>query len=62
MPENWTYAEVRWSTEDIKELKPEWTDEQALDFLVKHEDDIQVAMMNRGRAMIEFLLNHEEKE
>jgi len=56
------YADVSWSVSDVQDLKPEWTEEQCVDFLVKHEDDIQVSMINRSRAMIEFLLNHKEKE
>lgn len=62
MPENWTFAEVRWSTEDIKELKSEWTDEQAMDFLSRNENDIQEAMIQRGWDAIEELLHYEEKE
>jgi len=47
------YAVVRWETKDIHahreeaELLP-WTDEQANDWLLEHEDTIQDLMITRG--------------
>lgn len=57
-----TYAEVAWSVSDVQDLKPEWTNEQAIDFLSRNESDIQEAMIQRGWNAIEDLLHYEEKE
>lgn len=62
MIKDWTYAEVRWSSEDIQELKPEWTDEQALGFLIRNESHLQEAMIHHGWDVIKDLLHYEEKE
>lgn len=56
------YAEVAWKIDDIKELKPDWSDEQCMDFLYQNEDLIQEAMIQRGWNAIEDLLSYEETE
>ena len=48
-----TYAEVAWQTNDIHEHRKElelnpWTEEEANDWLLEHEDTIQGLMITRG--------------
>ena len=54
------YAEVAWRIADVQGLRENWTDEQAADFLYKHESDIQEAMIQRGWQAIEDLLLYED--
>ena len=42
------HAEVSWCAEDILTLRPGWTAKQCTDFLMRQEDDIQCAMIERG--------------
>ena len=51
-----TYAHVTWSVEDIATLRPEWSDEKAMSFLVDNEQYIQEAMVQAGWDAIESLL------
>ena len=48
-----TYAIVQWYTEDIHEHRKEiglnsWTEEEANDWLLEHEDTLQSLMITRG--------------
>jgi hypothetical protein len=51
-----TFAQVTWSTEDILELKPDWTEKQARAFLVHNEKYIIDGMVRCGWEVLEHLL------
>ena len=55
------YASVSWCAEDIKTLRPDWTDERRAEFLEDSEDAMQSAMIEQGWAAIESLLPPKEK-
>lgn len=54
------FAKVVWVAEDVKSLRPDWSDEECTDFLVEEEKYIQSAMVEKGWQVIEDLLeqNH----
>jgi len=54
------YAKVAWQVGDIQELKPDWTDDQCLEFLINNQRHIQDAMIQQGWVAIETLLSMEE--
>lgn len=54
------HAEVSWCAEDIKTLRPDWSDKKCNEFLMDNEDDIQCAMIERGWDAISDLLRWEE--
>jgi hypothetical protein len=56
------YAEVSWCAEDIKTLRPDWTDEQCVEFLEENEDAIQVGMIARGWYELEDIIKRKESE
>ena len=51
-----TYAEIKWTVEDVLTLKPEWTEEEAEDFLDSNERRIQDATIEHGWVVIESLM------
>ena len=53
------FAKVVWVAEDVKSLRPDWSDEDCTDFLVKEENHIQSAMVEKGWQVIEDLLDKE---
>jgi hypothetical protein len=50
------FARVVWAVEDVKERKPDWSDERCQKFLDHNEDAIQFAMIKTGGDEIERLL------
>jgi len=54
------HAEVSWCAEDIKELRPDWSDKQCNEFLMDNEDEIQCRMIEEGWEAIKDLLPREE--
>lgn len=54
------YAKVSWNTVDILDLKPNWTEDQAEEFLSNNEHHIQDAMVQAGWEAIDTLLSMEE--
>jgi hypothetical protein len=56
------YASVSWCAEDIKKLRPDWSDEQCVEFLEENEDAIQVGMIERGWYELEDIINRKESE
>ena len=57
------YAVVRWTVEDIHEMRKnrgdsEWTDEEAEDFFGVIEDEVQDRMTEIGYEMIDLLMNN----
>ena len=50
------FASVSWSIEDIKSVKPDWTDEQCETFLRYEEDEIQSKMIQSGWETIKAIL------
>lgn len=56
------HAEVSWCAEDIKTLRPDWSDEKCNEFLMDNEDNIQCSMIEHGWTAIESLLPPKESE
>ena len=56
------YAEVSWCSVDIRELRPDWSDERCDQFLDEYESHIQSQMIERGWYAIESLLQEEDNE
>jgi hypothetical protein len=56
------HAVVAWRAEDVKTLRPEWTDDECNDFLMRNEEDIQCAMIERGWDAIRDLLIWEDHD
>ena len=55
-------ASVSWCADDIQTMRPEWTVQQCLDFLVDNGRYIQDAMVQSGWDAIESLLPPRERE
>jgi len=47
------YAQVYWTADDVRELRPDWTDEQCEELLARIEDRLQSMMIQRGWDIIE---------
>lgn len=56
------YAEVSWCAEDIKKLRPDWTDERCVEFLEENEDAIQCGMIERGWYELEDIIKRKESK
>ena len=50
------FVDVAWGPEDVRTLAPTLTDEQAADFLCRHEKHIQDRLTELGWGVIEDLL------
>jgi hypothetical protein len=50
------HAAVAWQIGDIKSLRPEWSDEQCVEFMRENAKHIQDAMVQAGCTAIESLL------
>lgn len=55
------YAEVKWGTEDILYLRPNWTHKQAESFLSKHEGYLAGMISAEGFSVLRKLLGREEE-
>ena len=55
-------AAVSWCADDIQTMRPEWTVQKCLDFLVENGRYIQDAMVRSGWDVIESLLPPRERE
>jgi len=53
------YAMTRWHPEDVQALKPEWSTEQAVDFLQRNESKIQDRLVELGWEVLETLISME---
>lgn len=51
------YCNISWSIKDIKALRPEWTDEEAEDFLANNEERFMDLMIQRGWEIIESFID-----
>jgi hypothetical protein len=60
MAEHKKYAQVTWCAEDIQTIRPEWTDEQAEEWLASNEKYIQSRMIEVGWEVIETLIGEDE--
>jgi hypothetical protein len=61
------YAVARWSVDDVHEYRsdnemPEWTDDQASDFLAGAEGNIQDRMIEAGWEALETLIRMAEED
>lgn len=55
------YATVRWTAEDVLNLRTNWTEEQAEDWLSNNEKYIQSRLIELGWEVIETLLPDEDE-
>jgi len=53
---------ITWGVDDIKCLKPNWTDEQCIDFLEEIEDNLRDRSIEFGWECINILLSENENE
>jgi hypothetical protein len=51
------YCTVSWCVADVLELRPEWTNEQAEDFLASNENRLQEMMIQRGWEILESFID-----
>lgn len=51
------FAVVKWRIADIKELRPNWTDEKCIAFLEEIESNLQDRMIERGWDVIDTLIS-----
>lgn len=56
------YANVEWAVEDILDLRPEWTEETAEDFLIRNQSYIRDNLVKSGWEVIEELIHQEHYE
>ncbi len=56
-----SYASVSWHIEDIQDLRPEWTDQQAEEWLRNNEKHIRHRLVELGWEVIEDLLPLRQK-
>lgn len=49
------FAEVGWCVIDIRDSFPEFTREQAVDFLIRHEDAIRTEMIQAAANLMQQL-------
>jgi hypothetical protein len=59
MTEHEKYAQVTWCAGDIQTIRPDWTDEQAEDWLASNEKYIQSRMIEVGWEVIETLIGED---
>jgi hypothetical protein len=50
------YAKVVWTAEDVKTLKPDWTDEQATEWLAVNQKHIQERLVEMGWEVMNALM------
>lgn len=50
------YAEVRWTIEDVKAVRPQMTDDECHDWLVNNEKYIRDRLVELGHEVIEDLM------
>lgn len=51
------FAVVKWRIADIKELRPEWSDDQCIAFLDEIEGNLQDRMIERGWDVIDTMIS-----
>jgi hypothetical protein len=56
-----SFAEVKWTVEDVKTLRPYWTDEQCVDFFQQNERHIKDRLVELGWDVIGCLLPPHDK-
>jgi hypothetical protein len=54
------WATVEWLPEDIKTLKPEWSDEECLSFLERNETKIRDRIIELGWEVITSFVKEDE--
>lgn len=56
------FAQTSWCIEDIQSERPDWSDEQCRDFLIKHEVHLLEGMVSHGWCIInQFLEEYENR-
>ena len=56
------WAVVRWSIEDIKKVKPKWTNQECHDFLQLNEKHMRDRMIETGWEVIDILIQEESED
>jgi len=54
------FASVTWDAEDVKVLRPEWSTEQAENFLARNQSHIQDRLVELGWSVMQDLLDYEK--
>lgn len=54
---NQRYCNVSWDISDVKQFRPEWSDEEAEDFLAYNEERLLELMIQRGWEILESLID-----
>ena len=54
------YAKMSWAVEDVLELRPNWTEEQAMEFLSNNQNRIRDRLIELGWEVIEDLIEFDE--
>lgn len=56
------YAVVAWQINDIKSVRPSWTDDECKNFLDRYETDIEEKMIRAGWDSIHLFLEEDDPE
>jgi len=51
------YCNVSWNIHDVKVLRPEWSDEEAENFLAYNEERLLDLMIQRGWEILESFID-----
>jgi hypothetical protein len=54
------FAAISWNVMDVLDLRPEWSEDQALAFLIEHETTLRDMTIQKGNEVIEDLLAQEK--
>lgn len=60
MKEEMYFAKVEWAVADIKSIKPRWSKNRCMDFLLNNEHHIQDRLTEHGWEVIADLIQYEE--
>ena len=56
------YACVEWTSDDVRQLRPDWSIPQARAFLEKHQAQVAHMMLEVGWHVLAVLIEQDERE
>lgn len=56
------YSIVSWCPADVKDMRPDWSDEKCQEMLAKVSGHLEGRIIDSGWEILDFLLEFEEKE
>ena len=59
IPDHEYFAVVRWMTEDVQAIRPDWTEKQCFDWWKNHERRFADTLTEYGNEMLSILLEEE---